>query len=460
MLRVWIVLSVAATIACSKSPSAPPPPSTGTGPSETINGTERIGWDQRASDAVELATFRYAIYVDGTRSELAGATCATTATNGTFACSAPLPSLSRGAHTIELASFIVDGSTFESTRSPALRVSIAITAPAGDQTTGTANAGNAARSEPFNLELVAEGVDRARDLAFTPDGRLFVVEETGRIRIVRADGSVTGGVVADSSRNGDADDRALAIAVDPQFARTHIVYTLSASQPRDDDAMFSVARFRESHETLADRVVLLGDVRASTPHPAGSLRIGGDGKLFVAFDDGADPALVDDLASYNGKILRLNPDGTTPDDQAAASPLYAMAYRSPAGFDWDPGTGILWVVDAVDGEDARISAVAGTAGSRKRGVTKATFRLPADSRPAAIAAYRGDRLPSFRHSLLVASAEGRHLLRIRLDPDEATKVLGVDRLLQNRAGGLRAVAMGPDGAIYVAGDSAIYRLIP
>src|SRR6185295_19868966 len=217
-----------------------------------------------------------------------------------------------------------------------------------------------------------------------------------------------------------------------------------------------VARFREAHDTLAERVVLVGDVRASTPHPAGSLRFGVDGKLFVAFDDGADPAAIDDLASYNGKILRLNSNGTTPDDQAGASPLYASAYRSPRGFDWDPDTGVLWIVDAVGGEDARISAVAGAAGPRTRGVTRTTLRLPADSQPAGIAAYRGDRLPSFQHSLLVASVEGQHLLRIRLDPGEATRVLGVDRLLQHRIGAVRAVAMGPDGAIYLAGDSAIY----
>jgi aldose sugar dehydrogenase len=447
--------------ACNKTPASPPPPSTGPAPSETITGNERFGWDQRASDAVELATFRYAIYVDGTRAELTGATCATTSTNGAFACSAPLPTVSRGAHTLELASFIVDGSTFESARSSALRVTVGLTAPSGDQTAGKMDAGDAAtRSDRLNVEVVVKDVDRVRDLAFVPDGRLFVVEETGRIRIVHADGSVTGDLAGGSSHAAATDDRALALAVDPQFERTHLIYTLAASPPRDNDATFTVARFREANDTLADRVVLLGDVRASAPHPAGSLRFGADGKLFVAFDDGADPAAIDDFASYNGKILRLNANGTTPDDQAGASPLYASAYRSPRGFDWDPDTGILWIVDAVEGEDARLSAVAGAAGPRTRGVTKTTLRLPADSRPAGFIAYRGNRLPSFQHSLLVASVEGQHLLRIRLDPGEATRVVGVDRLLQHRIGAVRAVAMGPDGAVYVAGDSAIYRLIP
>ena len=489
---MWILLCVAAMVACNKTPSAPPPPSTTPAPSETITGNERLGWDQRASDALELSTFRYAVYVDGTRSELMGATCATTSTDGAFACSARLPALSTGAHTIELASFIVDGSVFESARSPALRVTLGIAAPVGDQAPSPLTAGSAAVSDSFTVELVVEGVDRPRDLAFAPDGRLFVVEETGRIRIVHLELEVrlkpdatgderrvplkpdvtrderevglkpqmSAAVVAGFSRPGETDDRALSIAIDPQFERTHFVYALSTSRSRDDELTFTLARFREANDTLADRVVLLDDVRASAPRPAGSLRFGADGKLLVAFDDGADRARVDDLASYNGKILRLNPNGTTPDDQAGGSPLYSLAYRSPKGFDWDPATGVLWIVDAVDGDDARISAVVAAAGSRTRGVTKTTLRLPSDSRPSSIAAYRGDRLPSLQHSLLVASAEGRHLLRIRLDPADATRVLGVDRLLQNRIGAVRAVTMGPDGAVYLAGDGAIHRLIP
>jgi glucose/arabinose dehydrogenase len=179
--------------------------------------------------------------------------------------------------------------------------------------------------------------------------------------------------------------------------------------------------------------------------------------------------LAEDLASLNGKVLRLNTNGTTPDDQAGASPLYSLAYRSPRGFDWDP-TGVLWVVDAGDApvalrssrllRDASISAVAAPDGPRKRGVRKATFRLPDGGAPASIAAYRGDLLPVFQHSLLIASYEGQHLLQVRLDPDDATRILGMNRLLESRVGGIRAVATGPDGAVYFATDRAIYRLVP
>ena len=118
---IFIVAMVC--IACRGNPPEPPvvtPPSG----SETINGSERIGWDQRAGDPIELAAIRYAGYVDGARSELTGVNCATTATATGYACTARLPPMSAGNHSLEIASFIQDGGTFESARSAALRVTV------------------------------------------------------------------------------------------------------------------------------------------------------------------------------------------------------------------------------------------------------------------------------------------------------------------------------------------------
>src|SRR5881628_2067775 len=88
-------------IACEKK-NAPPAPGVGDAPptEERITGTEHLGWNQRASDRVELATFRYAIYVDGRRNEATNVSCASAATSDGFACSAQLPTMSPAAHTL------------------------------------------------------------------------------------------------------------------------------------------------------------------------------------------------------------------------------------------------------------------------------------------------------------------------------------------------------------------------
>ena len=170
MPRLWIVLCCLLMIACDKkSPPAPPviePPAA----TETINGSERIGWDQPAADTVELATIGYAIFVDGARTQLTGVTCAAIAVAARFPCTARLPAMTAGAHTLELASFVNDGGMLESARSAALRVTLAA------QTAPAANAATRRSGAALHDTVVAGGADSIADLAFAPDGRLFVAE--------------------------------------------------------------------------------------------------------------------------------------------------------------------------------------------------------------------------------------------------------------------------------------------
>src|SRR5262245_20480503 len=167
--RSCIVFVASLTTVCGGSSPQPPvvnPPTT----TETITGTERIGWDQPAANAAELATIRYAIYVDDMRSELAGVTCAAGATATRFACSGRLPSLSGGAHALQIASFVVEGTVLESTRSAPLRVNV-VAAGASSPGATTVRPGPFVNADGVRMrvELVAEGFNAPADLAFIPD---------------------------------------------------------------------------------------------------------------------------------------------------------------------------------------------------------------------------------------------------------------------------------------------------
>jgi hypothetical protein len=98
---------------------SPPPPDG----SDTITGDERFAWDQPAADAGELASFRYALYVDDARSEAADVSCVPGQVSGRFTCSSRLPALASGSHALQVAAFVIDGgATRESTRSATVRV--------------------------------------------------------------------------------------------------------------------------------------------------------------------------------------------------------------------------------------------------------------------------------------------------------------------------------------------------
>jgi glucose/arabinose dehydrogenase len=446
-----VVLASLTFASCGDSNgTTPPPPTVPPGGDATITGNEHLGWDQRAADNGELATFRYAIFVDGTRSELSAVSCdALQAANG-FPCSAPLPKMSSGAHTLELASFIVDGTTLlESDRTPVLRVVVA-----GALTTGSAS--RTTTSERFvtadgvvlRIELVRADLNEPADLAFAGDGRLFVAESPGAIRVAAG---VSGPAVATA-----VPGQLLAIALDPQFAENHQVFALYVAKNADGAPAFTIARFREVRGALSDRVILL-DSTAASNEPSGTLRFGPDGKLYAALDDGGAPDQADDLASANGKILRLERDGTTPSDQDGLTPMFAHGLHAPRAVAWSPVTHELWTADA-PGPLEQLLIASRAASPKVRSVVRAAYRLPPPTTAAGMTFYSGNVIPQFEGNLFVASDTGEDLLRIRFDPADPTRVLATERLLRNQLGAMRAIAGSPDGTLYIATDTGLWRL--
>ena len=450
-----LALSVAA---CRRS--TPEPPGVTPGPVESVVGTERLGWSQRAADRTELSEFGYAVYVDDVRTELTGVDCTPSSTAGTFACSAPLPPMTDGMHTLQLAALVVDREVLESARSASLQVNKT------SATTGSAS--NPATSWPdriavttsdslrLGLERIAQGLVGPTDIAFMPDGRTLVAEQSGRVRVVSPEGDMLDAPALSLGRDRSADIELLSLAAD----RRGFVYAVYVATSRQGSRAFTVSRFREAANVLVGEVVLLDGVDAPREGAAAAVRVDTDGAVFVAFDDGGNSRTAGDRASPNGKILRLNADGTTPADQAGFSPMYAAGARSPAGFDWQPATSVLWIADATSGR-ASISAVGATVvEGRKRGATLAAYTLPGGLRPSSVAFYRGPLIPEFQNNLLIASDEGQQLLRAKLDAAGRPAVSATERLLQGTIGGIRVVAANPNGTIYLATADSLAVLAP
>jgi glucose/arabinose dehydrogenase len=458
--RGLIALLVGAALTGCDRTTPPPAPAPSPSPgAERITGSERLGWNQPAGDTAELASFSYAIYVDGARSELGGVSCEAASTQAGHACGARLPALSTGPHTLELAAFILDaGAVVESSRSAPLQVIVgaAAAAPASLSADGAAvTSGDGVR---LRLEWIATGLDRPSDLGFAEDGRIFIAERAGRVCVVR-DGRLLADPALELPDVATAGDGGLlALAVDPAFGRTGFVYVLYTTDESAGVPMFRLARFRDAGGTLAERAILLDGVPASPDRASAALRFGADGRLHAALDDGGDAQRAGDLASFNGKLLRLNGDGTTPGDQRGATPVSARGFRSPRGLDWDPGSGTLWVVDEDAAGGASLRAIGARPAGSRLGTIVATHALPPGA--SALVFYRSDRIAAFRGDLFVALDQGRHLLRLRVAAQDPLRIESAERLLDDRVGGVRAVAVGPDGAIYFCTARALARLVP
>jgi len=450
--RLWPLVLLCA-VACNRTPPNQAPPSGDGG--QTITGREQLGWDQAAVDAIELGAFHYALYIDNARFELASA-CNTAPPTGPYSCSAPLPHMDPGSHTLQMATFLtIDGQIVESAKTDPLRVTVSgsATPPSQAEQPGTAlvpGQGTVDGASPIAVALIRELDAAVTDLAVAPDGHVFAGDAAGHVHAIALDAAEP--PVLGTAVNGQV----ISIALDPRFSETHAVFVLSAQAAAGGSASFAIARFREVAGTLGDRVPLLDEVPASA-QPHGALRFGPDGNLYAAFDDGGDAGAQGDLASPNGKILRLTRDGATPRDQPGGSPVYAYPFAAPTALAWEQKAAGLWTVDAAG--VPRIALLREPDPAVRRAAPVRAIALPPGADPGTAVLYGRDELPAFSGALLLAAGR-QGLVRVRASASDPSAAPAIDRVLGDRLAVVSAIAAGFDGALLVAGGSSVGRLAP
>jgi aldose sugar dehydrogenase len=321
----------------------------------------------------------------------------------------------------------------------------------------------------FRVETVITGLEIPWSLNFAPDGRLFVTERAGRVRIYSATGSNELALtLPDVYATGEAG--LLGLALDPQFSQNRFVYIYyTASIP--GGAVNRIVRYREVGSRLGEAVVLLDNIPAADIHDGGRLRFGPDGLLYATAGDAADAGLAQDVASLAGKFLRLNRDGSVPPDNRFSSPVYTYGHRNPQGFDWHPATGDLWSVEHGQIGNDEVNAIQAGLNFGWPSIEGAavlpgleppvTFFSPAIA-PSGASFYRGQRFPQFANNLFVATLRGSHLLRLVVDP-ATRRVTAQEQLFNGTYGRLRDVISGPDGNLYFCTnnrDDRVLRIVP
>ncbi len=330
-------------------------------------------------------------------------------------------------------------------------------AGAGTSTPGVLTVVTAEQAQ-LRLAPVSSAVTRASDLAFAPDGSIFVAERAGTVRLVRNGVPVDTPALDVSSEVSEPGGGLLAITLDPKFEVTGMMYVLYAAEGTRGGREFVLARVRYVNGVFGERAVLLR-TQVSTDAATGALRAGPDGKLYVALGSSDDDPGGGSAASYAGKVLRLNFDGTTPDDRPRSTPVLSAEHPQPNGLGWQPATGDLWVVDRTGTDGGRLSVIPAN-GTSEGVASRTSYALPAATGPASAAFYRSNLMSMFTGNLFIAAESGRELLRLRFDPDNGSRVISMERLLKNQIGTVRVVAEGRDGALYIATDKGLFRLGP
>ena len=342
---------------------------------------------------------------------------------------------------------------------------------------------NGEQDHPFLAEEVAS-FDEPWAMAFLPDGRLLVTEKPGRLFVVTRDGSkaAVSGVpdVAYGGQGGLGD-----VALHPEFAENGLIY-LSYAEAGDDDlrgAAVAVTKLTLTADggSLADPAVIWRQVPKVTGrgHYGHRLLFDDAGYLFISSGERQkfDPA--QDMASNMGKIVRLNDDGSVPDDNpfadqgGVAAQVWSLGHRNPLGIAFDLD-GQLWNTEmgprggdelnrVLRGENYGYPIVSN--GRHYSGWnipdhdTRPEFKAPAAwwtpvISPGGLMIYKGDLFADWRGNALIPGLSSQALVRVELDGDTAKEL---ERFEMDRR--IRAAVEGPEGAVWLLEDGSGGRLL-
>ena len=346
----------------------------------------------------------------------------------------------------------------------------------------------------FRVVTVAEGLVNPWSMAWLPNGDMLVTERPGRLRIVRGGKlmpePVAGVPAVRVVGQGGLQD----VVVHPSFAENRLVY-LSFAKPNADGSQGTTAVIRARLENgrlnNVEEIFEAFPYSATPGHYGARMAFDGQGHLFVTSGDRMAPPQGDltqhaaqDLSHHHGKVLRLNEDGTVPNDNPFVGKpnvlpeIWSYGHRNLQGLAFNTTTGDLWETEhgpqggdelnlirpglnygwpvITYGANYRVGTEIG--GRAREGMEQpAAFWVPSIA-PSGLLFYTGDQFPKWQGNLFAGglSSGYQQLSRIMI---EGSRVTNREPLLQLEMR-IRDVRQGPDGYIYIATDNRLGNPTP
>jgi len=299
----------------------------------------------------------------------------------------------------------------------------------------------------FESEIVVEGLDTPWAIDFLPDGTMIFTERPGRVSTF--DGKEKK-LIAQVAVTEISEAGLLGIAVDPEFEDNKFIY-LYYTYSSGTSTKNRVSRFIFDN-TLKEEKVILDNIPSARFHDGGRIKFGPDGMLYITTGDATDPPSSQDKNSVAGKILRMNKDGSVPQDNPFNNYIYSLGHRNPQGLAWGPD-GTLYSSEHGPRRNDELNIIIKgenygwpqecNEGGRAPLRCFSEFTLA----PASLAFYQGD--------LYVTGLRGGQLRRIILD---GKTILDEEELFDN-LGRLREVT-AHNGYLYITTSNRDGRGVP
>jgi aldose sugar dehydrogenase len=327
-----------------------------------------------------------------------------------------------------------------------------------------------------------------------PDGGYLVTERPGRLRVISENGALSDPVQGIPGVLAGGQGGLLDVAVGPTFTEDRLIYWTYARPLEDNKSATVATRGRLSED--GSRVTNLEDIFVQGPpsptpaHYGSRILFDGEGHAFITTGDHfteVERVLAQDLGTTYGKVVRVNLDGSTPEDNPfvdqdrAVDSIWTLGHRNIQGASLHPGTGRLWTIEhgPKGGDELNLSEPGANYGwpvvsygenYDSSPVGKGAARHGGDFvepryywdpvvAPGGMLFYQGELFADWRGDLLIASMLPGGVVRIELEGDTVT---GEERLLPDQ-GRIRDIVEAPDGALLVlvdAAEGAVLRLTP
>nr|WP_246417887.1 PQQ-dependent sugar dehydrogenase [Haloferula luteola] len=321
---------------------------------------------------------------------------------------------------------------------------------------------NAALVTPHRIETVASGLRVPWELRLLPDGRQIFTEREGRVRIIK-EGRLLDEPALTLPVSARIKMGLLGLAITPEAVTPPAVFLAWNRETTEGHFELRVERYHWDGDHLVDPHPLLEGIPAWENHTGCRLEWGPDNNLWVTTGDANDPPLAQNLERLAGKILRIHPDGTIPEDNPLVgeanvrTQIWSYGHRNPQGIAFQPGTGRLYASEHGPNHGDELNLVEKGANygwpiishSREaEGMKSPLIEMTPAVGPGRLLFYQGTAFPELRGTLLLACLRGASVLRIALDGEGHPA--SVDRLWNQKWGRIRFITEAPDGSLWIS----------
>lgn len=344
---------------------------------------------------------------------------------------------------------------------------------------------------PYRVTEITDDLDAPWGIAVLPDNRLLITEKEGDMRIVNPE---TGDIGDEINGIPDVDDRGqgglLGLTLAPDFESDRMVYwVFSERVSGGNHTAVAKGRLSEDEKSIENATVIYRakPTYDGDKHYGGRIIFDDDGNLFVSIGERSDQeprVLAQDLSTSFGKIIRITTDGEAvsgnpfENEPNALPEIYSYGHRNPQGLDFHPETGDLWSNEfgPRGGDELNLIKPGLNYGwpvitygieysgreignppiQQKEGMEQPVYYWDPVLSPSGMTFYTASNIPEWKNNLFITGLNSSHIARIVI---EDNRVVGEERILDDKGQRFRDIVQGNDGALYTITDEGrLYKI--